>query len=118
MRLARSLDINVRLLDPPGPALFSGLPPGGTVAVQKSGVGTLVRALVPGAYREEGVPPGPEETGRFSPVNLHFGLFPPVGRVRGGKSERRKAVVVRARESFDRWWGEVAALRKLRPHLA
>ena len=56
VRLARSLDINVRLLDPPGPALFSGLPPGGTVAVQKSGVGTLVRALVPVTLARRGSP--------------------------------------------------------------
>ena len=56
VRLARSLDINVRLLDPPGPALFAGLPPGGKVAVQKSGVGTLVRALVPVTLSPEGSP--------------------------------------------------------------
>ena len=97
------------LLLSPGPPV--PLPPA------ESALGALVRALVPGAYREEGVPPGPEETGRFSPVNLHFGLFPSAGRIRGGKSERRKAMVVRAREAFDRWWGEVASLRELRPHL-
>ena len=56
VRLARSLDINVRLLDPPGPSLFSGLPPEGTVAVQKSGVGTLVRALVPVTLARNGSP--------------------------------------------------------------
>ena len=47
VRLARSLDIDVRLLDPPGRPLLSNLPPAGRVAVKKSGVGTLVRALVP-----------------------------------------------------------------------
>jgi len=88
------------LLLTPGPPV--SLPP------PTSALGALVRALVPAAYREEGVPPGPEETGRFSPVNLHFGLFPPLsGRVRGGKAERRKAQVVRAREAFDRWWESV-----------
>jgi methylenetetrahydrofolate--tRNA-(uracil-5-)-methyltransferase len=88
------------LLLSPGPPV--SLPPPATA------LGALVRALVPAAYREEGTPPGPEETGRFSPVNLHFGLFPPLpGRVRGGKAERRKAQVVRAREAFDRWWESV-----------
>ncbi len=56
VRLARSLDIDVRLLDAPGPDLFSALPPGGKVFVKKSGVGTLVRALVPVTLSRGGSP--------------------------------------------------------------
>ncbi len=54
VRLARSLDIDVRLLDSPDPALFAGLPAEGKVAVLKSGVGILVRALVPVTVSEGG----------------------------------------------------------------
>ena len=56
VRLARSLDIDVRLLDAPGPDMFSALPPGGKVFVKKSGVGTLVRALVPVTLSRGGSP--------------------------------------------------------------
>ena len=56
VRLARSLDIDVRLLDAPGPDMFSALPPGGKVFAKKSGVGTLVRALVPVTLSRGGSP--------------------------------------------------------------
>ena len=85
-------------------ALYLGPRPPGTLPPATTAVGALLRALVPSAYRPEGEPPGPEETGPFSPVNLHFGLFPPLpSRVRGGKSERRKAIVARARRDFASW---------------
>jgi len=82
------------------PAPPASLPPATTA------VGALLRALVPFAYRPEALSPGPEETAPFSPVNLHFGLFPPLpARVRGGKRERRRAIVDRARRDFASWWG-------------
>ena len=81
----------------------TNLPPATT------GLGALLRAMIPSAYRREEDPPGPSETAPFSPVNLHFGLFPPMPvRVKGGKRERRKALVVRARNDFAKWWETIA----------
>ncbi len=52
---------------------------------------------------------GAETPGVFQPMNVNFGLFPPVkaelakGRRKAGKKERRAAMVARARQSFSRW---------------
>ncbi len=84
-------------------------------------VGALLRALIPSAYRRPDDAPALGETAPFSPVNLHFGLFPPLpARVKGGKSERRRVLVARARRDFEGWWESVAgsghaADRRARP---
>ena len=52
---------------------------------------------------------GAETPGVFQPMNVNFGLFPPVkaepaqGRRKAGKKERRAALVARARQSFAAW---------------
>ena len=52
---------------------------------------------------------GAETPGVFQPMNVNFGLFPPVkaepakGRRKAGKKERRAAMVARARQSFSQW---------------
>ena len=86
-------------------ALYLSPDPPATLPPPTTAVGALLRALVPSVYRPEGESPGPEEVAPFSPVNLHFGLFPPLPtRVRGGKRERRKVLVARARRDFASWW--------------
>jgi methylenetetrahydrofolate--tRNA-(uracil-5-)-methyltransferase len=52
---------------------------------------------------------GAEQRGVFQPMNVNFGLFPPVhaeppkGRRKAGKKERRAALVFRARAAFSQW---------------
>ncbi len=52
---------------------------------------------------------GAETPGAFQPMNVNFGLFPPVqaepakGRRKPGKKERRSAMVARARQSLGEW---------------
>ena len=54
---------------------------------------------------------GAEKPGAFQPMNVNFGLFPPVqaepatGRRKPGKKERRAAMVGRARTDFLSWLG-------------
>jgi methylenetetrahydrofolate--tRNA-(uracil-5-)-methyltransferase len=85
-----------------GPRPPSSLPP------ETTAVGALLRALIPRAYRDAGDPgeeSGSSRPALFSPVNLHFGLFPSLAsRVRGGKRERRRALAGRARKDFLEWW--------------
>ena len=38
----------------------------------------------------------------FQPMNVNFGLFPPIGGISKGK-ERKQAMAARALEDFDRW---------------
>ncbi len=86
-------------------ALYLSPDPPSTLPPSTTAVGALLRALLPSVYRPGGESPGPEENAPFSPVNLHFGLFPALpSRVRGGKRERRRAIVDRARRDFASWW--------------
>jgi methylenetetrahydrofolate--tRNA-(uracil-5-)-methyltransferase len=41
--------------------------------------------------------------GVFSPMNVNFGLFPPVADNKGGKEARRRRIVERARAALDGW---------------
>jgi methylenetetrahydrofolate--tRNA-(uracil-5-)-methyltransferase len=91
-------------------ALFLGPRPPSSLPPETTAVGALLRALMPDAYRK--TPSG--EAGErkpipFCPMNLHFGLFPSLpDRVRGGKRERRRAMIARARKDFEIWWKESA----------
>jgi len=44
--------------------------------------------------------------GVFSPMNINFGLFPPL-EASGGKEVRRRLMVERARKASDRWKGQI-----------
>jgi methylenetetrahydrofolate--tRNA-(uracil-5-)-methyltransferase len=94
-------------------ALFTGPRPPSHLPPETTAVGALLRALIPDAYRGDSGLSQASEGGKsvpFSPVNLHFGLFPPFpDRVRGGKRERRRALIDRARRDFSIWWKKCLA---------
>jgi methylenetetrahydrofolate--tRNA-(uracil-5-)-methyltransferase len=46
----------------------------------------------------------------FQPMNIHFGLLPPVATPSGPKKARRSAVVARALADLEQWQAESAAL--------
>jgi len=56
-----------------------------------------------------------ETPGVFQPMNVNFGLFPPVevepapGRRKPGKKERRSALVARARADLASWLAQNGA---------
>jgi len=78
-------------------------PPPSTTAI-----GALLAHISGGAL-------GAEERGVFQPMNVNFGLFPPIdalpapGRRKPGKKERRAALVARARAAFGEWLAGQAA---------
>ena len=57
---------------------------------------------------------GAMERGQFQPMNVNFGLFPPIevspqpGKRKVGKKERRSALVTRARMKLSEWFAETA----------
>ena len=56
---------------------------------------------------------GGAEAETFQPMNVNFGLFPPVENTRGGrrgKADRKKAYTGRAKAALERWLAEEPAL--------
>ncbi|MFQ5347907.1 MAG: methylenetetrahydrofolate--tRNA-(uracil(54)-C(5))-methyltransferase (FADH(2)-oxidizing) TrmFO [Rhodothalassiaceae bacterium] len=65
---------------------------------QTTALGALLHHITGGAMGDS-----------FQPMNINFGLFPPLaGRM--GKRERRAAMIARARADLGRWLGEIAGL--------
>ena len=57
--------------------------------------------------------------GAFSPMNINFGLFPPLVDNKGGKEARRRRTAERAHQFFEMWRGElrrVSLPAGFRPH--
>ena len=107
---------------------FAGQVTGVEGYVESTAVGLLAARFVLGERAGEAMTPPPPDTafgallahvtggalgaetpGVFQPMNVNFGLFPPVkaepakGRRKPGKKERRAAMVARARQSLANW---------------
>ncbi len=71
------------------------------VVPQETAMGALVHHITGGA-----------EAKTFQPMNVNFGLFPPVGGVKGGRrgrKDRYKAYTDRAKAAWQEWLGQIAA---------
>jgi methylenetetrahydrofolate--tRNA-(uracil-5-)-methyltransferase len=71
------------------------------VVPQETAMGALVHHITGGA-----------EAKTFQPMNVNFGLFPPVGGVKGGRrgrKDRYKAYTDRAKLAWQAWLGQIPA---------
>ncbi|RMD88796.1 MAG: methylenetetrahydrofolate--tRNA-(uracil(54)-C(5))-methyltransferase (FADH(2)-oxidizing) TrmFO [Alphaproteobacteria bacterium] len=119
----RLLDANLRLKGRPH-IRFAGQITGVEGYVESAAIGLIAGRLAAAEARGLSFRPPPETTAlgallhhitggamsdSFQPMNINFGLFPPLaGRM--GKRERRAAMVARARADLGRWLGEIAGL--------
>jgi methylenetetrahydrofolate--tRNA-(uracil-5-)-methyltransferase len=62
----------------------------------ETAIGALLRAITT-----------PPLHGVFSPMNINFGLFPPLADLRGGKEIRRKRTAERAHRTAEEWRGRM-----------
>ncbi len=114
------LDDQMRLKSRPN-IRFAGQVTGVEGYVESAAMGLLAGRLAAAELtgREMGPPPGTTATGAlihhitggaeaktFQPMNVNFGLFPPLDGIRGGRKgrkERYKGYTDRAKEDFQQW---------------
>jgi methylenetetrahydrofolate--tRNA-(uracil-5-)-methyltransferase len=118
----RLLDGELRLKARPA-LRFAGQITGVEGYVESAGIGLLAGRFAAASVRGETVPPPPPTTAlgallthitkgadaaTFQPMNVNFGLFPPLDTRTRGK-DRKKAMAHRALADFDAWLGRKAA---------
>jgi methylenetetrahydrofolate--tRNA-(uracil-5-)-methyltransferase len=113
------LDSELRLKSRPN-IRFAGQITGCEGYVESAAVGILAARFAAAEQRGETLPPPPVETAMgallghitggadaetFQPMNVNFGLMPPLTGPRVKKGDRKKLYTDRAREAFDSWLG-------------
>ncbi len=115
------LDDRMRLKSRPN-IRFAGQITGVEGYVESSGMGLLAGRMAAAEIRGQDLPPPPADTAMgalithitggaeaktFQPMNVNFGLFPPIDAKGGrrGRKDRYKAYTDRAKESFTQWLG-------------
>jgi methylenetetrahydrofolate--tRNA-(uracil-5-)-methyltransferase len=113
------LDSELRLKSRPN-IRFAGQITGCEGYVESAAVGILAARFAAAQQRGETLPPPPVETAMgallghitggadaetFQPMNVNFGLMPPLTGPRVKKGDRKKLYTDRAREAFDSWLG-------------
>ncbi|HEX2802573.1 MAG TPA: FAD-dependent oxidoreductase, partial [Sphingomicrobium sp.] len=116
------LDGELRLKSKPN-IRFAGQITGCEGYVESAAVGLMAARFAAAELRNETLPPPPPETAigallahitggadseTFQPMNVNFGLMPPVGG-RARKADRKKAYTDRARASFADWLASQSA---------
>jgi methylenetetrahydrofolate--tRNA-(uracil-5-)-methyltransferase len=112
----RLLDGALRLKSAPH-IRFAGQVTGVEGYVESAAIGLLAGRMAAAEFRGEALTPPPAETAlgallnhitggadaeTFQPMNVNFGLFPPLGdRIR--RADRKKAYTARARKALDAW---------------
>ena len=112
----RLLDGALRLKSAPH-VRFAGQVTGVEGYVESAAIGLLAGRMAAAEFRGEALTPPPAETAlgallnhitggadaeTFQPMNVNFGLFPPLGdRIR--RADRKKAYTARARKALDAW---------------
>ena len=121
------LDAEMRLLSRPN-IRFAGQITGVEGYVESAAMGLLAGRLAAAELRGHTAPPVPRtsamgalvhhisggaEAKTFQPMNVNFGLFPPVDGIKGGRRrrpERYKAYTDRAKADWSAWLGELGAV--------
>ena len=121
------LDAEMRLLSRPN-IRFAGQITGVEGYVESAAMGLLAGRLAAAELRGHTAPPVPRtsamgalvhhisggaEAKTFQPMNVNFGLFPPVDGIKGGRRrrpERYKAYTDRAKVDWTAWLGELGAV--------
>lgn len=113
------LDDRMRLKDRPG-LRFAGQITGVEGYVESAAMGLLAGRMAAAEIEGRDLPPPPNETAMgslihhitggaeaktFQPMNVNFGLFPPIDAKGGrkGRKDRYKAYTDRAKEAFSQW---------------
>jgi methylenetetrahydrofolate--tRNA-(uracil-5-)-methyltransferase len=122
----RLLDAEMRLRARPN-LRFAGQITGVEGYVESAAMGLLAGRLAAAEIKGESLPPVPQETAMgalvhhitggaeaktFQPMNVNFGLFPPVEGLkagRRGRKDRYKAYTDRAKAAWAAWLGETRA---------
>ncbi|MCW3796971.1 methylenetetrahydrofolate--tRNA-(uracil(54)-C(5))-methyltransferase (FADH(2)-oxidizing) TrmFO [Sphingomonas sp. BN140010] len=122
IRSPELLDGELRLKSRPN-IRFAGQITGCEGYVESAAIGLVAARFAAAELRGEALAPPPPETAlgallghitggavaeTFQPMNVNFGLMPPLGE-RFRKADRKKAYTDRARAAFDRWLAPVAA---------
>ena len=120
----RLLDQQLRLKSRPN-IRFAGQITGCEGYVESAAVGILAARFAGAELRGERLPPPPLETAMgallghitggadaetFQPMNVNFGLMPPLSGPKARKADRKKLYTERARAAFDEWREPMAAL--------
>lgn len=118
----RLLDDQMRLKSRPN-IRFAGQITGVEGYVESAAMGLLAGRMAAAAIQGRDLPPPPPETAMgslvhhitggaeaktFQPMNVNFGLFPPIDAKGGrrGRKDRYKAYTDRAKEAFSQWLAE------------
>ncbi len=94
--------------------------------VESAACGFLAGIFAAALLRDEAVPFPPAETGfgsllnhlssaevdNFQPMNINYGLFPPLEGRKMKRADRRLAMADRALNALPAWWGPIAAKRQ------
>ena len=125
IRSPELLDTQLRLKSAPN-IRFAGQITGCEGYVESSAVGLIAALFAAAELRGETLPPPPPETAfgallghitggadahSYQPMNVNFGLFPPMSDKR--KSERKRAMTTRAGEALNGWIAEHRSLLTL-----
>ena len=120
----RLLDGQLRLRSKPN-IRFAGQITGCEGYVESAAVGILAARFAAAELRGEGLPSPPVETAMgallghitggadaetFQPMNVNFGLMPPLSGPKARKADRKKLYTDRARAAFSDWLTEEAAV--------
>jgi methylenetetrahydrofolate--tRNA-(uracil-5-)-methyltransferase len=115
----RLLDSELRLRSKPN-IRFAGQITGCEGYVESAAVGILAARFATEEHRGERIVPPPVETAMgallghitggadaetFQPMNVNFGLMPPLTGPKSKKADRKKLYTSRARAAFDEWLG-------------
>ncbi|WP_290687920.1 MULTISPECIES: methylenetetrahydrofolate--tRNA-(uracil(54)-C(5))-methyltransferase (FADH(2)-oxidizing) TrmFO [unclassified Haematobacter] len=120
------LDPRMRLLSRPN-IRFAGQVTGVEGYVESAAMGLVAGRLAAAELLGRNVPPPPRETAMgaliahitgdaeaatFQPMNVNFGLFPPIDAKGGrrGRKDRYKAYTDRAKEAFSHWLQEASSV--------
>ena len=120
------LDDQMRLKSRPN-IRFAGQVTGVEGYVESAAMGLLAGRMAAAELQGRHLPPPPPETAMgalithitggadaktFQPMNVNFGLFPPIDAKGGrkGRKDRYKAYTDRAKESFTRWLADQSAM--------